>query len=62
MAAKCATQQVIVYHERGETIYNCRVFYRVTVGGCKCKHEQAGAELGQAQLKLGHDLTSTKLH
>ena len=42
MAAKCATQQVIVYHERGETIYNCRVFYRVTVGGCKCKHEYDG--------------------
>ena len=24
--------------------------------------EQAGAELGQAQLKLGPDLTSTNLH
>ena len=29
-----------------------------------CQHyiEQAGAELGQAQLKLGLDFTSTNLH
>ena len=31
-------------------------------GMTKCSHEQAGAELGQAQLKLGLDFNSINLN
>ena len=44
MTAKCCAEQVIIYHERGETVHNTRVYYRVTDGGCKCRDEYDGHE------------------
>ena len=61
-------RRILVYHCFG--IFENQVFVSTTVWkyhrrikvSIQNNYKQAGAELGQAQLKLGLDLTSTSLH
>ena len=41
---KVCAKEVIVYHERGETVYDCTVYYRDTDARCKCRQNYDGHE------------------
>ena len=43
MVKLCASG-VIVYHERGETYYETKVYYRDSNGPCKCRQMYDGHE------------------
>ena len=36
---KVASENCIVYGALGERIFNCKVFYRPTIGGCRCEND-----------------------
>ena len=36
---KVASENCIVYGALGERIFNCKVFYRPTFGGCRCEND-----------------------
>ena len=40
-----ASKTVTVFNERGEQTYDCNLFYRKTVGRCKCELHYDGSEL-----------------
>ena len=48
----CATH-IIVHEENKETIYPCNVYYRETVGSCKCQQHYDGHELLLFHVGLG---------
>ena len=42
---KICAEQIVLYEESKETIYDCKVYYRETVGQCKCRQHYDGHEL-----------------
>ena len=42
--AKLGSRHIILYHERGETIYEVDVYYRDSAGSCNCKQQFDGHE------------------
>ena len=41
---KLSAEYTIVYHERGETVYDTKVYYRETEGTCNCRDNYDGHE------------------
>ena len=40
--AKLGSRYLVLYHERGETVYEVDIYYRDSAGGCNCKQQFDG--------------------